>query len=244
MDAMAFHRCADYQALSEKASECLIRAITQNPQATICLATGGTPLLTYSMFVSKVKQRNIDISQITFVKLDEWLNIPLNADGTCETFLQTHIIQPLNIAPERFISFRSQNVDDKECQRVIELITQNGGIDLCVLGLGKNGHLGLNEPGDSLEPACHITMLDEHTRQHAMIKDSEQPVERGITLGLREIMAAREILFLVAGEWKQSAFSKLLEKKVSCQTPSSFLWMHQNVHCLYDSTRFTQELEN
>lgn len=236
MDAIKFHHCTDYQALSEMASESLIRVITQNPQATICLATGGTPVLTYSLFVSKVKQRNIDISQATFVKLDEWVDIPLDASGSCETFLQTHIIQPLNIASENFISFRSQNVDDHECQRVLELIAQKGGIDLCLLGLGKNGHLGLNEPGDSLEPICHISQLDEHSRQHAMIKDSKQPVEYGITLGLREIMAAREILFLVAGEGKQSAFSKLQEKKVTSLNPSSFLWLHQNVHCMYDAS--------
>jgi galactosamine-6-phosphate isomerase len=81
-------------------------------------------------------------------------------------FLQKHILQPLAITAERYISFASDRADKQECQRVVEHIARHGGLDLCLLGIGKNGHLGLNEPGDALEPSSHIALLDAGTRQH------------------------------------------------------------------------------
>lgn len=241
MDAMTFEDCADFAALSQKACEHLLETIIHNPQATICLTTGGTPQLTYPLFVAEVKKRNLDISGVTFVKLDEWVGLPLDAPGTCETFLRQHIIEPLNVAEDRFISFRSENITPAECERITTLIAQKGGLDLCLLGLGKNGHLGLNEPGETLEPRCHIATLDNRTRHHNMLKNSAVPVEQGITLGIKDILAARDVLFLVAGEGKQDAFARFQQAKVSSQNPASFLWLHQRVRCMFDGSLYKRE---
>ncbi|MBV7404975.1 galactosamine-6-phosphate isomerase [Enterobacter sp. ENT03] len=238
MDTMNFEYCPDFQALSQAASDHLLKTISLNPQAVICLATGGTPQLTYPLFVDAVKKNNLDIRGVTFVKLDEWLGIPLENVGTCESFLRKHIVDPLGIDAEHFISFRSQHVTADECSRVATLITQKGGIDLCLLGLGKNGHLGLNEPGECLMPSCHITVLDEKTRHHDMLKNAAVPVEQGITLGLTDILSAKEVLLLVAGEGKQKAFAELQQRSVSCALPASFLWLHPRVRCLFDGSEF------
>lgn len=233
MCGISFQEHPDYHSLSEAVSEHLLDLIVRKPSAVICLATGATPKLTYQLFVEKVNARQVDVSQTTIVKLDEWVGLPPDNPATCEAFLQQHIIQPLGITPERYISFASDKADRQECTRIVEQIAQRGGLDLCLLGIGKNGHLGLNEPDDALEPACHITHLDERTRLHDMLKLAATPVEQGITLGLRDILAAQEVLLLVSGEGKENAFSALKKGKVMTHIPASFLWLHPHTTCFY-----------
>ncbi|EFH7120547.1 hypothetical protein EEK96_20100 [Escherichia coli] len=155
-----------------------------------------------------------------------------------------HIVQPLGLREDQLISFRSEEINETECERVTNLIARKGGLDLCVLGLGKNGHLGLNEPGESLQPACHISQLDAQTQQHEMLKTAGRPVTRGITLGMKDILNAREVLLLVTGEGKQDATERFLTAqdaaerfltaKVSTTIPASFLWLHNNFTCVID----------
>lgn len=190
-------------------------------------------MLTYQLFVEKVKVQKIDLSSVTFVKLDEWVGLSSDDPATCEVFLQQHILQPLEINAERYISFNAERTDEQECQRVTTQIAQLGGLDFCLLGIGKNGHLGLNEPGETLNPGCHISNLDERSRSHYMLKQSASPVKQGITLGLSDILAAKEVMLLVAGEGKQSAFNAFQQGKVSTAIPASFLWLHQRAICLH-----------
>ena len=192
----------------------------------------------YTRFVEEAYRQQLDVSQVTFVKLDEWLGMPLTAKGTCESFLRQHVLKPLNISDKQFISFDSEGEAAMTSERINTQIARRGGLDLCILGLGKNGHLGLNEPADKLEPSTHIAQLDEQTQTHEMLKEAPSPVKQGITLGLKEILAAREILFLVAGGGKQEAFAELLTRKVTTQLPASFLWLHQHVTCAYDSEEY------
>ncbi len=104
----------NYTALSERASEYLLAVIRSKPDAVICSsATGATPLLTYHYLVEKIHQQQVDISQLTFVKLDEWVDLPLTMPGTCETFLQQHIVQPLGLREDQLISFRSEEINQQ-----------------------------------------------------------------------------------------------------------------------------------
>jgi galactosamine-6-phosphate isomerase len=238
MKDLAFVSFADYRALSEAACARLLALVRRKPDAVICLATGATPLLTYQLFVQAVKAQRLDVSLLTFVKLDEWVGLPADAAGTCEAFLQEHILQPLDITDAQYIAFNGETADESECARIVEKIAHRGGLDLCLLGLGKNGHLGLNEPAAFLQPSCHIARLDSQTRQHDMIKHAGLPVEHGITLGLRDLLAAKEVLFLVAGDGKQRAFSAFCEGKVTTELPASLLWLHPDTTCLYDSSLY------
>lgn len=98
------------------------------------------------------------------MKLDEWVDLPLTMPGTCETFLQQHIVQPLGLREDQLISFRSEEINETECERVTNLIARKGGLDLCVLGLGKNGHLGLNEREKACNrPAISVNLMPEHS---------------------------------------------------------------------------------
>lgn len=233
MAEMELLKFKNYQSLSEAASEKLVTLIRRKPDAIICMATGATPLLTYRLFVEKVKAQKVDVSQATFVKLDEWIGLSADHPATCEFFLRQQILQPLAISPERYISFACGEINEQECTRVVKQIAQCGGLDLCLLGIGRNGHLGLNEPDDALEPGCHITCLDERTRQHDMLKQASIPVNRGITLGLRDILAAKEVLLLVSGNGKQDVFNTFRKKKVTASVPASFLWLHPHAACFY-----------
>ena len=103
-------------------------------------------------------------------------------------------------------------------------------IDCCILGLGKNGHLGLNEPADELSPDAHVIQLDELSKHHDMLKGKK--VEQGITLGLSELLNAKKILMLISGSGKAEILQRLMSKKVSTKLPASFLWLHNDVACL------------
>ncbi len=150
--------------------------------------------------------------------------------GTCEIYLQEQLLHPLNIPTDRYFSFQSNAVDpQQECARVQQLLQQEGPIDLCILGLGVNGHLAFNEPGAFLHPHCHIAQLTEDSLGHSMAKDMQGVELYGLTLGMSDILAAREILLLISGPSKVEITQRLLEAKISTQLPASFLCLHSNV---------------
>ncbi len=238
MKQLIFEKCLDYNDLSQKCCDSIIACIQNNPSAVICLATGSSPTGGYKFFVEYVKAKNIDISGVTFVKLDEWLGVPASHPCTCESYLQEHIIEPLKLKENNYIAFDNAADPEAECKRVRQCIQQKGGLDLCILGLGKNGHLGLIEPADKLPLHSHRIRLDSKTKTHQMLKDASHLISEGITLGLSEILSADEIVFLVSGENKSAAFDKFCTREISTTLPCSFLWLHQNVRCLYDAQLF------
>ncbi|WET16056.1 galactosamine-6-phosphate isomerase [Yersinia intermedia] len=238
MNHLILEECIDYNDLSQKCCDLMISCIIKDPSAVICLATGASPTGSYKRFVDYVKNTRLDVSKVTFVKLDEWLGIPLTHPCTCEQYLQKNIYIPLNIKKENIISFDTTADPSQECARISALLNDKGGLDLCILGLGKNGHLGLNEPAETLIPFSHTLILDDKTKSHEMLKDVAHLVSEGITLGLRDIFTAREIAFLVSGEDKTGAFNAFCKQEISTGLPCSLLWLHQNVKCFYDARVF------
>lgn len=114
-----------------------------------------------------------------------------------------------------------------------------GPIDLSILGLGTNGHLGLNEPGPSLEPYCHKARLSKETLEHQMIASMKQKPEYGLTLGMMELLSSKKIILLITGQNKGEVIKRLLTKELSSDLPASLLWLHKDVYCLIDSTCLT-----
>jgi galactosamine-6-phosphate isomerase len=215
-------------ALAAASSQVIIRAIQKKPDLLLCAATGNTPTATYQALVAQKTLFSTD--QLRIFKLDEWGGVPMNHPGTCESYLQEHLIQPLNIPVDRYFSFQSNPADpQEECTRMQKLLQQEGPIDLCVLGLGVNGHLAFNEPGTFLQPHCHIAQLTTDSLGHSMAKDMQGVKLYGLTLGMSDILAAREILLLISGPAKVEVTKRLLEGKISTQLPASFLWLHSNV---------------
>jgi galactosamine-6-phosphate isomerase len=228
---MQIQRFDSETALAEAASQIIIQAIQRKPNLLLCAATGNTPTSTYQHLVAK--RTLFPSNQLRIFKLDEWGGVPIDHPGTCETYLQEHLIQPLNIPVDRYFSFQSNPADpQQECTRIQKLLQKEGPIDLCVLGLGMNGHLAFNEPGAHLQPHCHIAQLTQDSLGHSMAKDMQGVKLFGLTLGMSDILAAKEIVLLISGPSKVEITQRFLEAKISTQLPASFLWLHSKVQVL------------
>lgn len=226
----------DYQQLSEMIADRMIAEIKNNPKANICLASGGSYDLAYTIFTEKVIKEGLDLSECTFTKLDEWAGISLDSELSCEQFLIERVIKPLNIKKEQYISFCPDVEDlEKECARIHDLLKEKP-IDLCLLGLGKNGHLGLNEPNDYLHMYAHEVVLTEETKKHAMLKST--PMEKGITIGMKEIFDSKEVILAICGNGKDEIVKNFMTQRITTSLPASLLWLHPHCNMLIQDDQY------
>jgi galactosamine-6-phosphate isomerase len=175
------------------------------------------------------------VARVRWIKLDEWGGLAMDDPATCEFQLRRTLITPLGAA-DRYTAFESQPADRAtECARIAGWIASNGPIDLCVLGLGMNGHLGFNEPADRLTPHAHIAKLTEASLTHAMLEQTTGRPTYGLTLGIADLLQAREVLLLVSGASKRSPLQRLLSGQIETQFPASFLHLHPRVTALVDA---------
>ncbi|MEJ2163262.1 MAG: 6-phosphogluconolactonase [Robiginitalea sp.] len=228
---MEFHYFEDYPAMSEAAALVFTKATASRDTPVACLATGGSPLGMYRHLAAS----GADYSGLTIIKLDEWLGLPMDHPATCEYYLHREVLEPLGIPPERYVRFHSSPQDpDAEAARLNSELARIPPPDICVLGLGRNGHIGLNEPAPLLKPFCHRARLEESSRGHAMLRKERADATEGLTLGMADILKAARILLLVSGEEKKQAFERLCQPGVSNQLPASMLWLHPRVEVLVD----------
>ncbi len=225
------------EQLSESAAELVERLLKEKPDAHLCLATGASPLGLYRALSSRVQRQELDCGSCRITKLDEWLGIPMDHPASCESYLQEEVLRPWRIVPERYLAFDNSAPDPAaECRRVAEELAKLPTIDLCVLGMGANGHLGLNEPGEALQVGPHVAELAPETRSHPMISGAAE-LEAGLTLGVGDILASLRILLLIVGESKRAAQKGLGEGTVRTSLPASLLHLHGEVTCLSSVTR-------
>lgn len=231
-----FIEATDFEELSKISAGIMIDCVKQKPDALICLASGNSPARAYEIFVERVIDEQIDIRRLRILKLDEWWGVPATDPSTCEYFIQNRIIKPLGVPEHNYISFDSAAADARiECERIAQAVQEQGPMDLCILGLGKNGHLGLNEPGPYFTPHAHVAELDTKTKTHAMLANTGVTVDYGMTIGMSDIMASREVLFMAAGDGKKEAYAEFLKIKVRSDLPASILWLHPNTICVFES---------
>ena len=172
------------------------------------------------------------------MKLDEWGGLAMDDPATCEAHLQRHVVKPLRLG-KRYFGFASQPRDpETECARVRHWLEQNGPIDLCVLGLGVNGHLAFNEPAPFLRPHAHVATLSCALLRHAMLDETHGRPGFGLTLGIADLLQARRVLLLVSGPSKREPVKKLLSGEITPRFPASFLWLHPDVTMLGDREAF------
>ena len=226
--------CNDYIALSEKASTHISDLIKKKPDAILCLPTGSTPLLAYQLLAKKYQNREFKSDKLTIVKLDEWCGLTKNHAGSCETYLQTNVLEPLEIPRSRYIAFACDPEDpQKEARTVEETLAILPPFDLIVLGLGMNGHVGLNEPGAAFIGKVHVAKLDESSQNHPMLNDTPG-VTFGMTIGFDDILRAKEILMLVSGENKADQLRRMLQDDISPAFPATNLRMSKNLRIIAD----------
>lgn len=224
--------------MSAKAAASVIRLLQTKPDAVLGLATGSTPLGLYRLLVAAYVDGKIDFSGVTTFNLDEYIGLPAEHPQSYHAYMHTHLFRHINIQPEQtHIPNGTADDPDVECRRYETLISSSNGIDLQLLGLGENGHIGFNEPGADPYGRTHVTKLTESTRKaNARFFNHAEEVPRyAITMGLGSILAhSKRILLLAAGEHKAEAVYRMLEEKVTNHCPASYLQTHPMTEIVID----------
>ena len=215
----------DYHELSVHAADEIIELVKNKPDAVLCLAAGDTPRLTYSLMAEKAKRDGIDFSRCTFIGLDEWIGIPPENEGSCRYFLQTTLFDSLHISPSQIHVFNSLAEDlSQECETMNKFISEKGGIDLMVVGVGMNGHIGFNEPGVSFDQYAHVIDLDETTQSVGQKYFAQTTaLKKGITLGLNHLRESRKVILMANATKKATVIKKALEENVNNNMPASIM---------------------
>lgn len=225
-----FEICATLEEMGRKGADLIIEEIRRKPAALLCAASGSSPTLTYQLLAARYRQEPQLFERLRVLKLDEWINLPMSEQGTSESYLRRHLVAPLGIAEERFFSFRSDPEDaPAECKKLRGIVEREGPIDICVLGVGENGHLALNEPAAELTAHAHLAELSESTLRHPMIQHHAASLRHGLTLGVADILRSRKILLLIQGASKRAAAQGLLSGAITTRLPVSLLLLHGDV---------------
>ena len=217
-----------YNELSFHAAEKIIELVKNNPDAVLCLAAGDTPRLTYTLMSKKAIEEKVDFTHCSFIGLDEWVGIPPENEGSCQFFLENHIFGPLLIRSSQIHLFDalSENLV-QECLAMDKIIIEKGGIDLMLVGVGMNGHIGFNEPGVPVNNYSHVIDLDNATQSVGQ-KYFKHPtaLKKGITLGLNHLLQARKVIVVANGVKKAEVIRKALEEEINTDTPASIIRTH------------------
>jgi galactosamine-6-phosphate isomerase len=223
------------EELSRNAADFVFAALRQKPGLIFCASAGGTPTLLYELMAACCRRTPELFRQMTVLQIDEWVGIPAHHPASCRSDLQKKLIDPLGIPPRRFISFAADSPDPQdEANRIARWLLGHGPIDVCILGLGVNGHLAMNEPAPAFTPRAHVVKLARSSLGHSMLRDLKPKPRYGLTVGMADILCSRLALLLVSGESKQEAMARFLEGKVTTSFPASLLWLHPNAAVLCD----------
>ncbi|MGP4038424.1 glucosamine-6-phosphate deaminase [Gracilibacillus sp. D59] len=230
-------RTKNYQEMSKMAAEFILNKINSSSKLTLGLATGGTPVQTYHYLAQDYREHQTSYQHVTTFNLDEYIGLAKSDPNSYHYYMDKHFFSKVNIPTNQtFIPNGLAENLEMECYEYDELIKKHHGIDLQILGLGKNGHVGFNEPGTAFDQHTHIVELTNSTIQAnaRFFNDINQVPKRAITMGIGSIMESKEILLLVSGTEKNEALNKLLHGEIDEQFPASILNQHENVTIIAD----------
>jgi len=240
---MRIYRTEDYNSMSRQAANILSAQVILKPNCVLGLATGSTPIGMYQQLVDWYNKGDLDFSQVHTVNLDEYLGLPPTHDQSYRYFMQVNLFDHVNVKPENTnVPDGMAANPDGECARYNQVIADLGGIDLQVLGMGHNGHIGFNEPGDSFEQETHVVELTESTIEanSRFFASRDEVPRRAITMGSKSIMQARHILVVVSGEDKADIVKAAFTGPVTPKVPASILQLHPNVSLVGDAAALSK----
>ena len=220
---------------ADRVAEALAGRFRSDPGLRVCLPTGSTPLPVYARLPDVLKAGGISVGRASVVLLDEYLGLPTGHPVRCDVQLHRMLIDRLAPAPAGLVTFDVDGDDpDAACLAVDAEIDALGGLDLVLLGLGLNGHIGMNEPGTSLDAPTRVTGLAASTIEAARRYGADPPPTRGVTLGMARILAAHEIWLLATGERKAGILASALEGPITPDLPASLLRGHLRMRVIAD----------
>jgi glucosamine-6-phosphate deaminase len=228
----------DYDELGRQAAAMVIDQVVHKPRSVLVFPTGATPLGMFRELVTATRNGQLDLSAASFVVLDEYAGIQPGDRRSLAGWLQRELLEPAGIARSQLIGFDPLAADAAaEGARVEAEIARRGGLDLAILGLGPNGHLGFNEPGTAFETRSGLVSLSAASiTSNAAYWGSEADVPRtGFTLGLGTLAAAEQLALIVSGAHKAGILARALADPVSINLPASIIRLHPRSYVLADS---------
>ena len=234
---MRIYKATDYNDMSRKAANIISAQIIMKPDCVLGLATGSTPIGAYKNLVEKYEQGDLDFSQVTTVNLDEYKGLSPEDPQSYRYFMNTHLFDHVNIDKSRtYVPNGLEEDSEKACADYNEIIRSVGGVDMQLLGIGGNGHIGFNEPGEAFEKETHCVDLTESTiKANARFFASMDEVpKQAYTMGIKNIMAAKKILLVATGSAKADALYKSLYGPITPNVPASILQLHSDVTVVAD----------
>lgn len=224
-----------YDEMSKIAADVIIDQLKAKPDSVLGLATGSSPIGMYKLLIEANKNGEIDFSQVKTINLDEYFGLSGDNDQSYRYFMNENLFNHVNIdKANTFVPSGNSSDPEEECKAYDALI-EKLGIDLQVLGVGRNGHIGFNEPADVFSMGTHVTKLDESTiKANARFFEKEEDVPTmALTMGVGSIMTAKKIILVVSGDSKKDIMKKLTECDIDPHVPVSVLKLHQDATIIY-----------
>ncbi len=233
---MNFIKVENYEQLSKKAAEIICEQVKSKPTSVLGLATGSSPLGTYKQIIDKYEAGEVDFSKVVSINLDEYVGLTGDNDQSYRYFMNNNLFKYINI------DINNTNVPngcaedaEAECRSYDALIEKMGGIDLQLLGIGLDGHIGFNEPDSYFEKATHVVTLDESTIEaNARFFEKKEDVPRSaVTMGMGGIMGAKKVLLIANGANKKDIIERAFFGKITPEVPASILQLHNDLTVIY-----------
>ena len=240
---MVLYQAKDYKDMSRKAANIISAQVIMKPNAVLGLATGSTPIGTYDQLVDWYNKGDVDFSQVRTVNLDEYRGLTRDNDQSYYYFMHKHLFDRVNIKLENTnVPDGTQEDAEKECARYEALIESMGGVDIQLLGLGHNGHIGFNEPCDSFPQDVHVVDLTESTIEanKRFFASADDVPKQAYTMGVGTILRAKAILLVVSGKDKAAALNAVVNGPITPQVPGSVLRLHPNVIIVADEDALSE----
>ena len=227
----------DAAALGRKAADLILRELKRKPDLLLCASAGGTPTGAYQRLAAHHARQPALFRKLRVLQIDEWAGLPRGNPASCAMDLRTKLLAPLGIDPRRRLAFATDTVDPRrECDRITRWLAAHGPIDICILGLGTNGHVAMIEPASTLVPHAHVAKLAPSSLKHPLLNNLKHKPRLGMTIGMSDILSSRKILLLVSGAHKRACLARLFQPRVTTLFPASLLWLHPATTVLYDRT--------
>lgn len=234
---MRIYKVLNYDEMSRKAANIISAQITLNPNSVLGLATGSSPIGIYQQLIRRYEKGDLDFSGIRSVNLDEYKGLSPEDDQSYAYYMRTNFFDHINIKKENtYIPNGLEEDTTFECRRYNSIIHSLGGIDLQLLGIGNNGHIGFNEPGDAFEKETHCVKLADATitANSRFFTSIDKVPQYAYSTGIKNIMQAKKILLIASGASKAKVLSQALSGPITPALPASILQLHNDVTVVAD----------
>ena len=240
---MRMDKATDYVDMSRKAANIVSAQVIMKPNCVLGLATGSTPIGLYKQLVEWYNKGDLDFSEVMTVNLDEYKGLSRDNDQSYYYFMHQNLFDHVNIPAENTYLPNGMEPDSqKECQEYTDLLQSLGGVDLQLLGIGHNGHIGFNEPGEAFDKQVHCVNLTQSTIEanKRFFASADDVPKQAYTMGIKTIMQAKKILIVASGEDKAEIVRDAFFGPITPKVPASVLQLHNDVTLVADEAALSK----